>query len=97
MCVSQYPSFTIKSLVKCPICEGPLNIDTSSAISLTYFKGHLVCCNPRCRDFECDFEIILSNFKRSLGMRDAHEIATWTASEKSRKNIDPRQIQIETD
>ncbi|MDA5608960.1 hypothetical protein [Pasteurella multocida] len=90
-------AFKIRALVKCPLCEGALSVSNSKSESLILFNGDLVCCNPRCRKFECKFTLYLHDFKTFGEAKETPEIATWTKSLKQQKLVDERQLEILTD
>lgn len=75
----------------CPRCGGKLNVSTSERPSLISVKAILVCCNPRCDGYRCDFVGEMLNF-RTATFREAPEISSWTKTERNLKDFDEKQL-----
>ena len=80
--------------IKCPRCKKYLNVSTSESKSLVTVSARLVCCNPRCDGFRCNFLGEMVDFSLAT-FRPAPEIATWTKAEADVKNNDENQLELE--
>lgn len=78
---------------KCPKCKKELNISTSEQPTLITYRASLVCCNPRCKGFRCNFLGEMVDFQTAV-FYPAPEIATWTKAEVDMKNVDENQLDL---
>lgn len=78
----------------CPRCGSKLNVSTSERPSLITVKAMLVCCNPRCDGYRCDFVGEMLNF-RTATFHAAPEIANWTKTESNMKDYDKNQLGLD--